>query len=208
MRSLPVTRLLPSKIVALMSLAAVAIAAMLSAAAAESLTLRIRVDGFRSEAGQVFICLWENGEIKADRTSAPWGRMSNPSPTGMVDEGRHRTADQMRRGRASRAGRPEAKLSGADGRSRFQARFNRKRTRTSRSTSRPGAGAGGRRSGLPPRPGCDLTSSNVRTADVLSVGNVNRMQAIIQAVDTVAALPSLFQRLSRRPGGVVAEAAC
>ncbi len=61
MRSLPVTRLLPSKIVALMSLAAVAIAAMLSAAAAESLTLRIRVDGFRSEAGQVFICLWENG---------------------------------------------------------------------------------------------------------------------------------------------------
>jgi uncharacterized protein (DUF2141 family) len=56
-----VTRLLFGKIVALTSLAAVASVATLTAAAAEGVTLRIRVDGFKSEAGQVFICLWENG---------------------------------------------------------------------------------------------------------------------------------------------------
>jgi uncharacterized protein (DUF2141 family) len=54
-------RALACRIVALASLAAVTLAWMLTGAAAEGLTLRIRVDGFRSEAGQVFICLWENG---------------------------------------------------------------------------------------------------------------------------------------------------
>ena len=61
MRSKSVTRLLPSNILALTSLVAVALVATLTAAAAEGATLRIRVDGFRSDAGQVFICLWENG---------------------------------------------------------------------------------------------------------------------------------------------------
>ena len=61
MRSKSATRALLHQIVALTSLVTVALAAMLTAAAAEGLTLRIRVDGFRSQAGQVFICLWENG---------------------------------------------------------------------------------------------------------------------------------------------------
>lgn len=55
------TRTSPRQMVALTSIAGIALAAMLTAAAAEGLTLRVRVDGFRSEAGQVFICLWENG---------------------------------------------------------------------------------------------------------------------------------------------------
>ena len=61
MRSNFATRASPHHIVALASMAGIALAAMLTAAAAEGLTLRVRVDGFRSEAGQVFICLWENG---------------------------------------------------------------------------------------------------------------------------------------------------
>jgi len=61
MRSKLVTRLLPRNILALTSLAAVALVGTLTAAAAEGVTLRIRVDGFKNESGQVFICLWENG---------------------------------------------------------------------------------------------------------------------------------------------------
>ena len=60
MRSRFATRLLPRNIFALTSLAAAALVATLTAAAAEGVTLRIRVDGFKSESGQVFICLWEN----------------------------------------------------------------------------------------------------------------------------------------------------
>ena len=30
------------------------------AAAADDLALKVRVDGFKSDAGQVFVCLWEN----------------------------------------------------------------------------------------------------------------------------------------------------
>ena len=61
MRPKSATRLLPGNIFALTSLVAVALAATLTAAAAQDVTLRIRVDGFKSEAGQVFIYLWENG---------------------------------------------------------------------------------------------------------------------------------------------------
>jgi uncharacterized protein (DUF2141 family) len=49
----------PRQMVALTAMTVVALAAMLTTAAAEELTLKIRVDGCRSEAGQVFICLWE-----------------------------------------------------------------------------------------------------------------------------------------------------
>lgn len=31
-----------------------------STVAADELSLRVRVDGFKSDAGQVFVCLWEN----------------------------------------------------------------------------------------------------------------------------------------------------
>jgi uncharacterized protein (DUF2141 family) len=48
------------QILALTAMAVGALTAPLTAAAAEGLTLKVRVDGFRNEAGQVFICLWEN----------------------------------------------------------------------------------------------------------------------------------------------------
>lgn len=48
------------QILALTAMAVGALTAPLTASTAEGLTLKVRVDGFRNEAGQVFICLWEN----------------------------------------------------------------------------------------------------------------------------------------------------
>ena len=55
------SNLVSRQIVVLASMLLLAFAVTLTAAATEGLSLRIRVEGVRSEAGQVFICLWENG---------------------------------------------------------------------------------------------------------------------------------------------------
>jgi uncharacterized protein (DUF2141 family) len=54
------TRALLNQIAALTSTVVIALAVTLTATAADDLTLKVRVEGFRSEVGQVFVCLWEN----------------------------------------------------------------------------------------------------------------------------------------------------
>jgi len=49
------------KTAALACMLAVSCPALPTPAAAQGLVLKVRVDGFTSEAGQVFVCLWENG---------------------------------------------------------------------------------------------------------------------------------------------------
>ena len=44
---------------AAVGLAVLAIAVSVTPAVADGLTLKVRIDGFKSESGQVFICLWE-----------------------------------------------------------------------------------------------------------------------------------------------------